>query len=166
MPPRADTQWLQLRLLDDQLAHWPALDVAQEPPGGWVAAIRQAIGMSRAQLAQRLGITRSSVLKLEQREAQGGATLGALRSAADAMGCDLVYALVPRSGSLDATVQARATLVADRLVDRTGHTMGLEAQAVHDDESRAQRQAIARRLLVEWPRDLWDPSWDASDHDR
>jgi predicted DNA-binding mobile mystery protein A len=122
--------------------------------------------MSRAQLAQRLGITRSSVLKLEQREAQGGATLGALRSAADAMGCDLVYALVPRSGSLDATVQARATLVADRLVDRTGHTMGLEAQAVHDDESRAQRQAIARRLLVEWPRDLWDPSWDASDHDR
>lgn len=160
MPARADTQWLRLRQTDIQLARWRKVAHAQPPAGGWIAAVRQAIGMSVAQLADRLGISRTSVAKMEQREADGGITLDALRRAADALDCDVVYAIVPRTGSLERVVKARAGLIAGVLVDRAGHSMSLEAQTVDDAETTAQRQVIARRLLAEWPRDLWDTAWD------
>jgi predicted DNA-binding mobile mystery protein A len=159
MPARADTQWLQLRQTEAQLARFRKVAPERPPAGGWIAAVRHAIGMSVAQLADRLHISRSSVAKMEQREADGGITLDALRRAADALDCDVVYAIVPRAGSLERAVKARADLIAGALVSRAGHSMSLEAQAVGREETTAQQLVIARRLLAEWPRDLWDTSW-------
>jgi DNA-binding XRE family transcriptional regulator len=36
------------------------------PPRGWVKAIREALGMTTAQLAHRLGIAQPSVVGLEK----------------------------------------------------------------------------------------------------
>jgi predicted DNA-binding mobile mystery protein A len=160
MSARADTQWLQLRQTEAQLAGWLKVVHARPPAGGWISAVRQAIGMSVAQLAERLKISRTSLAKMEQREADGGITLDALRRAADALDCDVVYAIVPRAGSLERVVQARAGLIARTLVSRARHSMSLEAQTVGREETTAQQKVIARRLLAEWPRDLWDISWD------
>jgi predicted DNA-binding mobile mystery protein A len=160
MSARADTQWLQLRQTEAQLARWRKLAQDRPPAGGWISAVRQAIGMSVAQLADRLGISRTSLAKMEQREVDGGITLDALRRAADALDCDVVYAIVPRTGSLERVVRARTDLIAGTLVSRAGDTMALEAQAVGEEEATAQKLVIARRLLAEWPRDLWDISRD------
>ncbi|WP_310572222.1 mobile mystery protein A [Gemmatimonas sp.] len=160
MPARADTQWLQLRQTEAQLARFRKVALERPPASGWIAAVRQAIGMSVAQLADRLHISRTSVAKMEQREADGGITLDALRRAADALDCDVVYAIVPRAGSLERAVKARADLIAGTLVSRAGHSMSLEAQTVGREVTTAQQQVIARRLLAEWPRDLWDAWWD------
>jgi len=160
MSARADTQWLQLRQTEAQLAGWRKVAHARPPAGGWISAVRQAIGMSVAQLAERLKISRTSVAKMEQREADGGITLDALRRAADALDCDVVYAIVPRAGTLERAVKSRADLIAGVLVGRAGHSMSLEAQTVGREETTAQQKVIARRLLAEWPRDLWDISWD------
>lgn len=165
MSARADTQWLQLRQTEVQLARWRKVAHPQPPAGGWIAAVRQAIGMSVAQLADRLGISRTSLAKMEQREVDGGITLDALRRAADALDCDVVYAIVPRTGSLERVVKSRADLIAGVLVGRAGHSMSLEAQTVPDEETTAQQKVIARRLLAEWPRDLWDISWDRRSRD-
>jgi predicted DNA-binding mobile mystery protein A len=121
--------------------------------------------MSRAQLAERLGITRSSVVKLEEREASGWVTLDALSKAANALGCTVVYAIVPATGSLEELVAARARLVAQALASRAGHSMSLEDQASDSDETLHQQRVVERRLLAEWPRDLWDTSWDARSND-
>jgi predicted DNA-binding mobile mystery protein A len=160
MSARADTQWLQLRQTEAQLARWRKVAQERPPAGGWISAVRQAIGMSVAQLADRLGISRTSLAKMEHREVGGGITLDALRRAADALDCDVVYAIVPRTGSLERAVKARAELIAGVLVGRAGHSMSLEAQTVEHEETTAQQKVIARRLLAEWPRDLWDISWD------
>ena len=160
MSARADTQWLKLRQTEVQLARWRNVGHERPPAGGWISAVRQAIGMSVAQLADRLGISRTSVAKMEQREDDGGITLDALRRAADALDCDVVYAIVPRTGSLERAVKARAELIAGVLVGRAGHSMSLEAQTVEHEETTAQQKVIARRLLAEWPRDFWDASWD------
>lgn len=160
MSARADTQWLQLRQAEEKLVGWHEVAPKHPPAGGWISAVRQAIGMSVAQLADRLGISRTSLAKMEQREVDGGITLDALRRAADALDCDVVYAIVPRTGSLERVVESRADLIAGVLVSRAGHSMSLEAQTVSDEETTAQQKVIARRLLAEWPRDLWDISWD------
>src|SRR6266404_8337614 len=65
------------------------------PVRGWIKAIREALGMSTAQLAMRLGVKQPSVVALEQSEAKGTIELATLRRVAKALDCTLVYALVP-----------------------------------------------------------------------
>ena len=156
MPARADTQWLRLRQAIALLEPWQPLRTARAPGQGWVSTIRRAVGMSSAQLAARMHISRQSLEALEVREAAGTATVEALQRAADALDCDLVYALIPRQGSLDEMVTTQARRLAERLVGRAGHTMALEQQTVAVTETEQQIAVLTRRLLAEWPRGLWD----------
>ena len=165
MPARADTQWLRLRQAIALLEPWAVLQTARAPSQGWVSTIRRALGMSSAQLAERMRISRQSLEALEAREVAGAATLDALRRAADALDCDLVYALVPRHGSLESAVTAQARRVAERLVRRAGHTMTLEEQTVPAREAEQQIAVLTRRLLAEWPRGLWDEIGDPTPGD-
>src|ERR1700733_2316935 len=95
------------RLLDSHFDEWQQLRGLGSPPHGWIRAIREALGMSAAGLAARLGITAGAVTRLEQSEAADRIQLDTLRRAADALGCDLVYLLVPRR-PLDVGVSDRA----------------------------------------------------------
>ena len=162
MSARADTQWVRLRQAVALLSEWQPLRAARAPAQGWVSTIRRALGMTSTQLAAHMGISRQSLEALETREVAGSATMEALRRAADALDCDLVYALVPRQDSLDAAVSAQARRVAERLVTRAGHTMALEDQNVPAGETEDQIVVVTRRLLAEWPRDLWDGVADPS----
>ncbi|MFQ5417727.1 MAG: helix-turn-helix domain-containing protein, partial [Myxococcota bacterium] len=66
------------------------------PRRGWVRAIREALGMNGRQLAERIGIARSHLSQIESAEARDSVSLRTLRRVADALGCELVYAFVPR----------------------------------------------------------------------
>jgi predicted DNA-binding mobile mystery protein A len=165
MPARADTQWLRLRQAATLLEPWLSLRTARAPGQGWLSTIRRALGMSSAQLAARMNMSRQSIEALEAREVAGTATVEALRRAADALDCDLVYALIPRRESLEAVVTAQARRRAERLVGRAGHTMALEQQTVAASETEQQIAVLTRRLLAEWPRGLWDEIHDAAPRD-
>ncbi len=83
------------------------------PVRGWIKAIREALGMSTAQLAKRLGIKQPSLVALEQSEAKGTIELATLRRVAEALDCTLVYALVPNK-PLESTIRdARARVRAE-----------------------------------------------------
>ena len=109
-------------------------------------AVREALGMSRADLGQRMGVSVTSVLSLEQREREGKAQVDTLRRAAEALECDLVYALVPRR-QLETIVSDRAALLASRQLARLVHSMALEGQAVLPDPQREQMAIQAERLI-------------------
>ncbi len=68
---------------------------------GWLRGVRQALGMRVAEVAGRLKTGTSEVYRLEVSEARETITLKKLRAAAEAMGCELVYALVPARGTLE-----------------------------------------------------------------
>ncbi len=123
------------------------------PPKGWIRAIRDALGMSGAQLGQRLGVKAQSVADIEKSEASGAIQLKTLRRAAEALDCVVVYALVPRS-SLDEMVQGRAREIASKELARIAHTMDLEAQGLSRGEREEQIEAYIRDHLRE--RDLWE----------
>jgi predicted DNA-binding mobile mystery protein A len=103
------------------------------PPRGWVRAIREALGMSQAALAARMGVTPSAVAALERSEAADRAQLDSLRRAADAMDCDFVYAFVPRHG-LDATVRKAALAQLAPHLRSVSQTMALEDQSTEVDK--------------------------------
>ena len=125
------------------------------PGGGWVRAIREALGMTQTHLATRLGISRQSLQGLERAEANRRITLDSLDRLAKAMDCRLVYALVPEKGSLDDVRAQRAKALADALLKSTEHSMKLEAQGVSARESKRQRELLADALLRGSPRKLW-----------
>jgi predicted DNA-binding mobile mystery protein A len=155
---------LARRQLSESLGRYAVASITPRPRDGWIAAIRDALDMTVRQFGTRLGVTPSSVVRLEERERNDTITLGALRRAADALGCDLVYAVVPRTiavpyatdNMLDALIAVRAREVAEAELRRIAHTMTLEDQAVDIADIQAQ---IAERAaaLAESPRRLWDP---------
>lgn len=139
---------LRLKQLDRSLASFrPAVPVSR-PVKGWVRAIREAIGVSSADLARRMGTSRQLSLQQEKAEAEDRITLKSLRTLANALDCDLVYALVPRAGSLEELMKDRARIQARKSVLGVEHTMALEGQAVGNvDEAIAEemRRLVAKR---------------------
>lgn len=69
------------------------------PASGWIRAVRDALGLTLSDVARRLKVTPPAVRSFEQAEAEDRITLGSLRRTADAMNCDLIYALVPRQSA-------------------------------------------------------------------
>jgi predicted DNA-binding mobile mystery protein A len=138
------------RAIDRQL---PASAVVRQLPKlrqGWIATIRSAIGMPQEVLGKRLRLPKQRISLLEQRERSGDIKLSQLRDTADALDCDLVYALVPRE-PLEAMVQRRAREIASRELSAVERTMQLEDQATGVDEERIN-DFIARHIDE---KDLW-----------
>jgi predicted DNA-binding mobile mystery protein A len=111
--------------------------------------------MSAAQLASRLNVSRPAVSQYEKGEVDGSITLQTLRNAASALGCELVYALVPRT-QLEDMLEKQARRVATQIVQRAAHSMHLEQQDVSKRETAKQIEDLTQQLLLERPRSLWD----------
>jgi len=145
---------LKLRQLDAALDRWRSADLPPRPPSGWIKAIREALGMTATYLAQRLGVTTSTVTRLETSEADDTISLGTLRRAAEAVGCELHYALVPKQTLTD-TLEARAAELARSRLAAISHTMALEAQSTSRETVEVQTRALAESLLKGSRRALW-----------
>ena len=145
---------LKQRQLDAGLTRWRSAELPARPPSGWIKAIREALGMPAAYLAKRLGLVPSTVLRLETSEADDTITLGSLRRAAEALGCELQYALVPRQ-SIAQTLETQADKVARERMAAVAHTMALEAQATSNQTVDTQVQELAESLLKGSRRELW-----------
>jgi len=111
--------------------------------------------MGVTQLASRLGTKPPSILDFEKREVEGTITLNSLRRLAEAMDSTLVYALVPNTTFAE-MVTDQALKKARAARNRVAHTMSLEAQNVDLGEAELQERDFAAKLLMEWPKTLWD----------
>jgi predicted DNA-binding mobile mystery protein A len=142
---RDDFRNLRRKQLDRALAPFrPAVSVAR-PVKGWVRAIREAIGVSSADLANRMGTSRQLSLQQEKAEAEDRITLKSLRTLASALDCDLVYALVPRAASLEDLMSNRARIQAKKNVLGVEHSMALEDQAVGNVDEAIETET--RRII-------------------
>jgi predicted DNA-binding mobile mystery protein A len=99
------------------------------PAKGWINTIRKALGMSVAQLANRLGVTRAAVYKLEEREVSRSITLKQLDKAANEMDCDVIYTLIPRT-SLETAIRSQSEAKAKVQLRQANRSMSLEAEGV------------------------------------
>ena len=67
---------------------------------GWLKKTRKGLFLSASTVAQNLKITRAAYSKYELSEEKGTITLNTLARAAEAMGCELVYAVRPKGRNL------------------------------------------------------------------
>ena len=155
-----NNQWLTIKQLDRQLHEWQSLGQKYpRPRAGWVKTLRQGLGMTAEQLAERLGLARKRIVQLEKAETQDAITLRTLKRAAEAMDCELVYALVPkaslRSKTLADIVKTQATELAAATVANVAHSMSLEQQSVEKSRQQKQKQELTKTLLEGSLKKIW-----------
>ena len=143
------------RILDRHLLRFRPVNEWRSHSRGWIRTLRTALGMTTAQLAARMGVSRPRITILEQAEARGTVTMASLEKAAEALDCTLVYALVPRI-PLEQMVVARAREKATAMVACVDRTMLLEAPNLGADSLAEQREELVAEILRGNPRRLWD----------
>jgi len=147
---------IQIEQLDNKFKIYSSTLKVAVPPTGWIKAVRLALGMTLQQLANKLNISKQSVMDVERRELEGSITIKTLRETAKALDMELVYGLVPKDGTLELLIERKARELAYLIVSRTSNTMNLEDQA--NSRERIEK-AINERVTTfkhEIPKILWD----------
>ena len=146
----------QRAMLDSKLAKLrPFTRLAAPPRGGWLRGVRESLGLSADQMGKRLGISKQSVLALEANEVRRTISLQSIDRAARALGCTVAYSVVP-DRSLDEMLEARARQVAERKLERVGHSMALEAQRPPAELTKVQIRELAQEIKAKLGRELWE----------
>lgn len=141
--------------LDTTLERFKSLKEISPPQKGWIRAIRDALGMSGKQFAERLGVKPPRISALENDEVAGAATIKTMKRAAESLGCLFVYGIVPRT-SLDDIIKEQARLVARKRMARVSQTMLLEDQQLTEEEKKRALDDEIEKLISTIPRSLWN----------
>lgn len=104
--------------------------------GSWLRMVRQATGVPVDVLAGRLGVCKYEIFRLEKAERESRIVLATLRKTAEALGCELVYALAPRSGSLEDLADAER---------RERERARAEAKRLQEEKVKAIEKSIGWR---------------------
>ncbi len=134
----------------------PILNVTA-PPKGWIRAIRDALGMTAKQLANRLDVAQQAVARIEKEESAGSVTIKTMRRIAECLDCVFVYGFVPRT-SLEETVARQAKKVAAQRLAQASQTMSLENQALSRRENEQALSDLVDELIRALPSNLWNKS--------
>lgn len=127
----------------------------QQPKGGWLALLRNALGMSGANVAARMGVSRNAVYQAERNEREGAITIAQMRKIAEAMDGEFVYAVIPK-GSVEDVIRNQARRKADARVQRASAHMALESQSLPSEQTKRRIEDLAEDLTRNMPPDFWE----------
>jgi predicted DNA-binding mobile mystery protein A len=144
---------LRRRELDRLFEQVRPLELAA-PGKGWIADIRESLGMTGRDFARRLGVDPSSAKRLEQSEAKRSVTLASLDRAAAALGCRVAYVLIPER-PLEEAIRARAAALVEQLHTPVAHSMAIEGQTSDQPSTNDRREIMIDELIYNLDPDLW-----------
>lgn len=151
-----DLKLLKIRMLSEKLSVYAESRKVVNPASGWVAALRTSLNMTLEQLGQRMNISRQATSQIEKREGEGTVSLNVLRDVANALDMQLVYAIVPKTGTLEEYLEKRAKEMAKELYLKANQQMRLEDQAVEDKKVQQAIDDAAIEYFRKVDRQLWD----------
>ena len=135
---------------------FPRMKVEAFPRSGWVREIRTALGLSQSQLAARAGVSRATVQQMERAEGRRRITLASLDRLAQAMGCQVALAIVPKGGTLEDVRRRQAHARAEAiLAEKLKEKQKTGAALPKPRELEFRKDRIAARLLRGSSRKLW-----------
>jgi predicted DNA-binding mobile mystery protein A len=96
------------RDLDAEMRPYRRAGVQKNPTNGLLRAVRQALRVPVAEIAEKIGVNQSGVYDLETSEQRNTISLRSMSRMAEAMGCKVVYGIVPKDGkTLEALEEER-----------------------------------------------------------
>jgi hypothetical protein len=135
---RAEGWEEQLGELNDAAMAFHVARGAAKNVHGWLRTVRILVGIPAVEAARQIGVVTREIFRRERAESRGLIKLQTLRRAAESLGCELVYGLVPKEG----TLAARAA--------------GIEAgREQRHAEARARKLQRAKEKRIEAARVRW-----------
>jgi predicted DNA-binding mobile mystery protein A len=89
---------LMRRRLDVEMRPFRRAGNVEHPSGGLLRAVRQSLGIPVEEITAKMGVNRSGIFDFEKREPMSTITLLSMARMAEAMGCKVVYGIVPEGG--------------------------------------------------------------------
>ena len=148
-----DTARKQYMRIVDRTAQ--QLESVQKPSEGWLSVLRKALGMSGAEVAARMSVSRNAVYQAERNEREGAITINQMQKLAEAMGGRFVYAIIPE-GSVEDVIRAQARRKAEARIRRASAHMALEKQSLPSAQTRQRIEELADELVRDMPPDFWE----------
>lgn len=102
-------------------------------------------------------MTPQAVYAIEKSELRESITIATLKKIANSLECSLYVVFIP-ADPLEKMVQIRAMKVAQKLVEQTVHTMGLEKQAPSKKFIEQQIEEVASELVRNNDKRIWEES--------
>lgn len=143
------TEKTMIRSLDKKLSKIDP-ESFKRPGQGWIKTMREALGMTSGQMAKRMKTSQPRIIQLEQNERN--LKISTLEKAAAALGCTLVYALVPQE-PIEQMIQEQAQRTASKLINKVNVTMALENQQV---DSNVMLEDMTNKLLDGSLSKIWE----------
>lgn len=94
----ANERRLLRKKLDKEMRFYRLAAREKEPTNGLLRAVRQAMKIPLKEIAAMMAIGESNVFEMEEREETGAIELRSLERMAEAMGCKVVYGVIPANG--------------------------------------------------------------------
>ena len=139
------------RLVDGTVKAALAIDA---PPEGWARTARKAFGIPIPIISKRSGLSKAEIFRIERGEVEGKVQLDTLRRLAQAMDCELHYAIVPRK-KVDALISEKAHEAAVRIVSEMSTHMKLEMQGLSKHQVDDQVRMVQSQLLSMSSQSFW-----------
>ncbi len=125
------------------------------PPEGWARTVRKALGIPISIISKRSGLSKAEIFRIERREVDGKVQLDTLRRLAQAMDCELHYAIVPRR-KVDELISEKAHEAAVRIVSEMSTHMELEMQGLSKRQIDDQVRVVQSQLLGMSSQSFWN----------
>lgn len=119
------------------------LDITR-PVHGWIKTIRNALGMTSAQLGKRLGITQARISAMEAGEIENSLTLKTIKETAAALNCRFVYFFIPEK-SLEETISEQGI-----------QFMRNKTSSITNSENLDSSKIPADDILLKYSNKIWD----------
>ena len=139
-----------LRAISRKMGNLAQLRDTQPPKQGWISAVRQALGMTAKQLAERVGLSQPRIAKMELNE--NNLKISTMKKIAEGLDCDFVYGFVPKS-SLQETINRQARKKAEAILSNVNTNMVLEDQLADDPNILTD---VADEMIAKNIKRIWD----------
>ena len=95
---RAIQRKFSRKKLDVEMRPFRRAGMEKNSTSGLLRAVRLALRVEVGEIAGKMGVYRSAVFEMETREPKNTITLRSMSRMAEAMGCKMVYGIVPKDG--------------------------------------------------------------------
>jgi hypothetical protein len=132
---RAEGWEEQLAELNDAAMAFHVARGAAKNVHGWLRTVRMVVGIPAVEAARQIGVVSREIFRRERAETRGVIELQTLRQAAESLGCELVYGLVPKEG----TLASRAAGIETGQEQRQAETKARKLQKAKEKRIEAAR---------------------------
>jgi len=95
---REKDRGLARKRLDIEMRPFRRAGMQKNPTSGLLRAVRQTLGVPVLEIAVKMGVAYSVIYDMEAGELKSSITLRSMSRMAQAMGCKVVYGIVPEGG--------------------------------------------------------------------